>query len=236
MSGTAVMKNTKAKMLLGVALFLFAFAGQAVAQPSTDKTVVAVTAMDQYFRAPRDPRTFRALTGMGDPVFTDSGARSAYAPNWDSPADKMLLKQLMPSLDVSQTYFYPNFGDCRLEGPMMTLKARLAALGADHPYVKPWMRAERVVLSHCNDGKAELPPAMPTRDAAVARLQEEDRAYQQAAILFYRNTRAALEAFQQIAQDKSSPNRPLAVYMVLAIHAGNKGSYEAEGAALKPAD
>jgi hypothetical protein len=234
------MKNTKAKMLLGAALCFFACAEQATAQPRAGKEDKAVEALDQYFRAPHDPRTFRALTGMGDPAFTDAAAALSYAPNWDTPADKLLLKQLMPSLDVSQSYFYPNFGDCRLEGPMMTLKARLAALGPDHPYVKQWLLAERAVLSQCNDpqasGQAGLPPAMSTGDPAIARLQEQDRAYQQAAILFYRNTAAALQAFQQIAQDRSSPNRPLATYMVLAIHAGSKGSYKAEDAALPPAD
>src|SRR5579871_370143 len=140
----------KAKILLSAALWLFALAVQVAAQPRKDQEDKAVEALDQYFRSPHDPRTFRALTGMGDPVYTDAGARSTYAPNWDSSGDKMLLKQLMPSLDVSQAYFYPNFGDCRPEGPMMTFKARLAMLGADHPYTKQWLLAERAVLSRCS--------------------------------------------------------------------------------------
>jgi hypothetical protein len=231
------MRNTKAKMLLGAALCLLSFTGQSIAQPREARD--AAGALDDYYFHPRRPRTFRALTGMGDPVFDDVAPRDDYA-KWKTPADKMLLKQLMPSQDISRPYFYPRLGDCRLEGPMMTIKARIATLGADHPYVKQWILTEQAVLARCNPSPAtepaELPPEMTTNDPAIARLQSQDRAYQQAAALFYQDTNAALEAFQKIAQDKSSPDRPLATYMVLAIHAGNKAGYKASSAALPPSE
>src|SRR5215469_10562800 len=67
-----------------------------------------------------------------------------------------------------------------------------------------------------------LPPPLDTADPAIALLQTRDRAYQHAAMLFYRGDRAgALAGFAAIAADHASPNRPLATYMVLAIRAGS---------------
>jgi hypothetical protein len=194
--------------------------------------------LDDYFEHPHNPHTFRALSGMGDPAL--ESARPTYAPDWSAPQDRARLKLLMPSQDISQSYFYPDFGECRLDGPMMVLKARIAALGENHPYVQQWIRVEQAVLSRCGASRtaaaAELPPEMATQDGAIARLQTQDRAYQQAALLFYRDTNAALEAFQKVAQDKNSPDRALAAYMVLAIHAGSKGYYRLASAALAPKD
>jgi hypothetical protein len=225
------MKCVRGRILTGAALCLAMLAGESFAKPCEVSQDPA--APDRYYSAPQSPSTFRVLSGMGEPSLTAS--RSAHIPDWTSDNDKALLKLLMPAQDVSSKYFDPYFGDCRIEGPMMTLKARIAALGANHPYIKQWLAVERVILHKCDSGRADaaaLPPAMATDDATIARLQIQDRAYQEAALLFYRDTQAALAKFQQIAGDRNSPMRPLAAYMVLAIHAGNKGGYQAGSAAL----
>ena len=110
------------------------------------------------------------------------------------------------------------------------MRARLDQLGAVHPYIAQWLRVEQAVLSACEPGHSKtaavgLPLPLEVTDPAIALLQQQDRAYQQAALLFYQNDNAgALAGFQAIADDRASPNRALAVYMVLAIQAGSSAS------------
>src|SRR5262249_38275183 len=66
------------------------------------------------------------------------------------------------------------------------------------------------------------PLPLTTADPAIARLQNYDRAYQEASLSFYRGDHTgALKGFQAIAVDKSSPLRPRAAYMAVAIRAGS---------------
>lgn len=199
--------------------------------------------LDHYFAEPRSPETFRALSGMGLPA--GAAALDSYPDaRWMSTgtADRELLVRLFPNLDITNQYWYPDFGACRAEAPLQQLKDRLTRLGTRHPYVAQWLRMERAVLSVCardhnNTMAAALPPPLDTADPATALLQKQDRAYQQAALLFYQGDNAgALAAFQAIADDRASPNRPLAAYMVLAIHAGSHAAtlHEADSIAQSP--
>src|SRR6185436_20206151 len=70
---------------------------------------------------------------------------------------------------------------------------------------------------------ATLPPAMATTDAAVARMQRDDRAYQAASLLFYRHAPGAAAAFRAIAAS-ASPHAHIARYMQLAIAARDIGA------------
>lgn len=196
------------------------------AQGATQAEITTRTdRMNSYFYAPRSPQTFRALSGLGDPQI--ESAEDASMSRWwkATPAERASVKVLFPDLDVSQQYFYPDVRDCRVDSPLEILMDRLTQLGAAHPYVRQWTVVQRVVLTACDRSRHEqivLPAAMPTNDPIVARLQNQDRAYQQASLAFYQKDLAgALKAFQAIAADKSSPLRPRAAYMAAAIRAGS---------------
>jgi len=135
-----------------------------------------------------------------------------------------LMSRLFPSF-VAGSYFNPD--RCRPDYALQTLQARIAQLGADHPYVARWVEVQRAVFAACGAGEgaaAELPQALAIDDSALARLQADDRAYQTASVAFYRGDRqSALAAFRKIAHS-ASPHRATAVYMVAAIRAGSDGS------------
>jgi hypothetical protein len=211
-------------------LLVFAFTPHAAcAAAANDSATDIASRIDHYFSEPRSPETFRALSGMGLPAGATIPDSYPAARAWNAgTADKELLQRLFPYLDASRQYWYPDFGACRVEAPLQQFRDRLARLGADHPYVTQWLLAERAVLSVCQLKPKNvtiapvLPPQFETMDPAIALLQTQDRAYQHAAMLFYRADRAnALAEFAAIASDQASPNRALAAYMVLAIHAGS---------------
>jgi hypothetical protein len=215
-------------------LFIFAISPHtacAAAQPANDSAKNIASRIDHYFSEPRSPETFRALSGMGLPAGATIPDSYPAARLWNAGAeDKELLQRLFPYLAASaqSQYWYPDFGGCRVEAPLQQFKDRLARLGADHPYIAQWLLAERAVLAICmlkpkNVTVAPvLPPALEAADPVIALLQIQDRAYQHAAMLFYRGDRGgALAEFAAIALDQASPNRPLAAYLVLAIHAGS---------------
>jgi hypothetical protein len=224
--------NSRAQFLATTASIFFSLASSdAFAAPAanTDPVHDIEDRMDHYFSAPRSPETFRALSGMGLPAGAKADSDGEISRWWSASVDeKELLQRLFPKLDMSQPYWYPDFGACRPEAPLQQFRARLNQLGSEHhPYVVQWLRVERAVLSTCEPGRSKtavvaLPPPLEVTDPATALLQHQDRAYQQAALLFYQNDGAgALAAFQAIANDRASPNRPLAAYMVLAIQAGS---------------
>jgi hypothetical protein len=240
------MITKKMRFAILVRLLVFAFnphTACAEAPPETDALKGIESRIDHYFADPRSPETFRALSGMGLPA--GAAALDSYPDaRWMSASitDRELLQQLFPKLDISNQYWYPDFGACRAEAPLQQLKDLLTRLGAQHPYIAQWLRTERAVLSVCahdrNDTVASaLPPPLDIADPAIALLQRQDRTYQQAALLFYQGDNAgALAAFQAIADDRASPNRPLAAYMVLAIHAGSHAATlrEADSVAQSP--
>ena len=224
------MISKKSALAILARLLVFAFTPHAAcAAAANDSATDIASRIDHYFSEPRSPETFRALSGMGLPAGATIPDSYPAARLWNAgTADKELLQRLFPYLDVSRQYWYPDFGACRVEAPLQQFKDRLARLGADHPYIAQWLLAERAVLSVCQLKPKNvtiapvLPPPLETADPAIALLQTQDRAYQRAAMLFYRSDRTgALAEFAAIASDQASPNRPLAAYMVLAIHAGS---------------
>jgi hypothetical protein len=199
----------------------------AASPPAPDPVRDMERRLDRYFAAPRSPETFRALSGMGVPAGAAARGDDSVLRWWSAGAEQAeLLHHLFPGLDTSGRNWYPDFA-CRLDGPLQQFKARVAQWGAQHPYVVQWVRVEQAVLSSCAPGHgtnaaASLPPPLDVTDPAIALLQNQDRAYQQAALLFYQGDEpGALSAFQVIADDRTSPNRPLAAYMALAIRAGS---------------
>jgi len=214
------------RWILGLSVMAFTGPFCGAAQSATpDPIAERSSRMDSYFYKPRSPQTFRALSGLGDPQLANR-YDDPFSRWWKAkPAVKAALKQLFPNLDVSQEYFYPNFGDCRAESPMAILMDRIEKLGPNHPYVRQWIAVQRVVLSACDHSGQQgtaLPAPLTIADPAVARLQNYDRTYQQASLAFYRGDLAgALKTFQAIAADKSSPLRPRAAYMAVAIRAGS---------------
>ncbi|HEY3949780.1 hypothetical protein [Phenylobacterium sp.] len=196
----------------------------ALAQGADAKPPTIEDRLSAYFNAPNTPETYRALTGQGDPHIA-----SASPTTWSFVArdnlDAPLLQRLLPA---GGSDYFVDLGDCRVDYALETLKARIATLGEDHPYVRRWIEVQRAVFQACGARRERaspavtaLPPPLAITDSSLARLQADDRAYQAAALSFYRGDRAgALAAFQRIAGG-SSPHRLIARYMVAAIHAGS---------------
>ena len=204
---------------LGVFLLFALFSGRAHAAPAAPSLVVE--RLNYYFDHPDAPETFRALTGQGDPLIAPESV-------W---ADDFFAEPSAPR-QVLTARLFPNGykawdGACRVDYALATLQTRIDRLGADHPYVRRWIEAQRVVFTACARGQnappaADLPPALATQDPALDQLQTYDRAYQAASRDFYQDDReaAALAAFGKIAKS-ASPHRQIAVYMVAAIRAGS---------------
>jgi hypothetical protein len=118
-------------------------------------------------------------------------------------------------------YSWIETGECRPAYALRTASARIARLGADHPYVRQWLTAQRAAFSACagrNPPLQALPPPLRLADPSIARLQRDDRAYQAASQLFYRKADAAPAAFRRIAAS-SSEHAAMARYMMLVIKA-----------------
>jgi hypothetical protein len=238
------MTTNETRRLTTAALIFFMLASQetfAGSLPKSDPVQEMESRMDRYFSVPRSPETFRALSGMGLPAGATAKSDDQVS-RWLSAGaeEKELLHSLFPGIDVSGSY--ADFGACRLEAPMQQFKARVTQWGAQHPYVAQWVRVEQAVLSVCAPGRNKnaataLPPPLEVAEPAVALWQKQDRTYQQGAMLFYQGDHArALAAFQAIASDRTSPNRPLAAYMVLALRAGSYATSTADSIALSPQD
>lgn len=205
-----------------VMVLLFA-SGVARAEPQTDASIV--DRLNYYFGRPNSPGAYRALAGRAVAPF-EMETTGISAIDWPWSNDDPLLSRLIPGTDAKFFYRQDN---CRADYALQTLRSRMAKLGQDHPYVTRWIEVQRAVFAACGAGETsappgELPPPLPTDDAALARLQSEDRAYQAASMAFYRGDRTdALAAFQAIAHSASA-HRTAAVYMVVAIRAGSDGS------------
>ena len=210
----------------GCAMFVViaaaSLATSAAAQPVADPVVER---LDHYFHFPNAPETFRALTGRRDPQIMPAQVEPFWF-GYSRGPDAALVDRLFPEF-ADRTRYHAT--DCRLDYPVAVLKARIAQFGDEHPYVRRWIEVQRAVFAACaraenglpvTPAATPLPAPLATDDAALARLQADDRAYQAAALTFYRDDiPAALSAFQQIAHS-ASPHRPVAVYMIAAIHAG----------------
>ncbi|WP_332810958.1 hypothetical protein [Sphingomonas sp.] len=167
--------------------------------------------MDDYFYNPRGVATLRALSGLGDPQVEPFYSRAALG-----EADEALVGRMVPQDERSQ---YVSTENCRVDYALEVAKARIAALGPDHPYVRQWFATQNAVFSACLWDKSQhahdLPPPLRLRGPRLAKLQRDDRAYQAAALLFYRKDPDAGPAFRRIAAS-SSPHAAIAVYMTLA--------------------
>lgn len=189
--------------------------------------------IDHYRERPRQPGTYRALAGLGDPDRPEDGN---YTGTY-TDADRALLARILPDQNVRADWWYPQPGDCRVDYAMDVARQRIARLGDSHPYVARWFEAQRAVFSACRRRSWErpaderdrpppvtLPRALAVADADIARLQRDDRAYQSASLLFYRSDPGARAAFRAIARS-ASPHAHVARYMLLAIDAGDVSGY-----------
>lgn len=113
-------------------------------------------------------------------------------------------------------FTYTNCPSDAFANATQTAKKVADTFGASSPELKDWLKAQNTVFCNCGgfgDGKAQIPAAVPsTLDGKL----KPYRDYQIAAANFYANNfDKALEAFQKIAADKSSPFHELASYLVL---------------------
>jgi hypothetical protein len=195
---------------------------------------VVTERMDEYFINPRSPAAYRALAGLGDPGikalgsgFTDVAFTVDDSLDWQEKA--ALKSRMLPEQRKDIRHWMPDEGGCRLDYALWVASKRVAALGGEHPYVRQWFEVQKAVFSSCINGapwgqiyappSLPLPPPIRLADSRLARLQSEDRAYQQASRHFYDQKRApALNAFRAIARSGSS-HAPVARYMMLVTMA-----------------
>jgi hypothetical protein len=210
-------------MRLWIALvFLFSAVPAAAQDPAEPPRDPIAERIDRYRFNPRAPGTYRALAGLGDP-----DADSAPEPSEPvSSRQRSLLARMLPDQrPIDSEYWWANPGECRIDYALRVAEARAARLGASHPYIDQWLRTQRAVFSACRPDQwsstepprpaRALPPPLATDDPAIARLQREDRAYQDASLLFYRGDPGARAAFAAIART-ASPHARIARYMVAA--------------------
>jgi hypothetical protein len=185
----------------------------------------AAERMDEYSSNPQSPATYRALAGLGDPRIPPfperyPGGESLFHASLDWKERNALTARMLPEQRPDSTPWIFDEGRCRLDHPVWLARARIAALGAEHPYVRQWFAVQRAVLEACINsspqGARPLPAPIAIADPALATLQADDRAYQQASRLFYEKSRRAPEAFRTIAAS-SSRHAPIARYMMLVI-------------------
>lgn len=108
-------------------------------------------------------------------------------------------------------FYFENCLDDAFANAARTLLARQSAYGGRSADVVEWARGQDAVFRNCDKNNA---PPMPLPDSAAKWLRD-DRAYQQAAALFYeRKYDDALSALSAIAADTSSPWSAISRYMV----------------------
>ncbi|MEA3015511.1 MAG: hypothetical protein QOI38_233 [Sphingomonadales bacterium] len=215
------------RIFLHALAVLAAQAAPAGAQPTAPTPEQVAERIDHYRFNPREPDTYRALAGLGDPALPPGTGSFA-----TSQAGEALLARMLPNQQPIDDYWYPRPGVCRTDYALSVAQARVARFGANHPYVEQWLRAQRVVFTPCQRaqpwgpaettprGPSALPPAMATADPEIARLQRDDRAYQAASLLFYRGDARAPAAFAAIARS-ASPHAHVSRYMVVAAEVGD---------------
>jgi hypothetical protein len=190
--------------------------------------------IDAYRTGARLPGTYRALAGLGDPRVANR--RDPY----DLSDERFRLQRLLlPETQVAGDHLRAGEeGECRPDYAIETLRARIARLGEQHPYVRQWVAVQRAVFSACRvrpwrrsaeertrlRPAVSLPPPLAISDPALAQLQRDDRAYQAASLLFYRRDAGAKAAFAAAART-ASPHAPIARYMVAAAEIGEYDFY-----------
>jgi hypothetical protein len=125
-----------------------------------------------------------------------------------------------PAINVFKTlearngqWYFHQYVNCTADAFLtaaQTLRERAAQFGADSVAIQDWVRAQDQVFSNCS-GEPSIPHPTPPQSPALLRA---DRAYQIAAAHFYAGHFATAEQlFRDIADDPSSPWRPIAPYL-----------------------
>ncbi|MGE3876546.1 MAG: hypothetical protein AB7F74_26625 [Parvibaculaceae bacterium] len=181
--------------------------------------------IDLYAREPFSARTYRVLNGLGDPMIDPN--YGSYSSWQDSEALKKLIAEIAPDARLPNSYGY----ECRLGYPLEVLQKRIADLGKTSPYVKQWVTVQLAVLAACDGEKiAELPGPLAEQQSPVKELQDADRAYQQASLVFYTDRAKAVDLYKAIGAS-DSPHKGAARYMVANILANGKQLTEARAEA-----
>src|SRR6185436_19694614 len=154
--------------------------------------------IDLYAQAPFSARTWRVLKGLGDPGIDEGYSGQS---SWDNQDKwRKRLTELAP--DIKQPSYYG--GECRLDYPFQVLEKRLADLGPKHPYLRHWLTVQTAILSACDDKSVtELPPPLASLEGDKKALQDADRAYQQATLVFYQDKAKAVDLFRAIGKSSS---------------------------------
>ena len=137
-----------------------------------------------------------------------TSTRSRYAPQ-PAPDDLQVYEKTPSGFTLIPNCLAPAFITA-----VATLKERARRFGATSPELQEWINGQDAVFSNCGGGR-NFPPELP---ATANPLLRADRAYQIAAAHFYaggtENYEIALQNFQAIAEDNSSPWHTLASYLV----------------------
>lgn len=180
-------------------------------QAAGAETPQVVQAMDAYFAKPRSPGTFRALAGLGDPLY------ASYPYFYDDPdwQDDAFHKDL----DL-------NFGkNCRTDYTRKIYDQRLKQFGREHPYFRQWLSAQKAVFANCRSWEktpfTDLPRPLALDDPQLRQMQQDDRAYQHASALFYSGQVAVARA-QYASIPRRSPHFEAAQFMLTAMDAGSQ--------------
>ena len=123
-------------------------------------------------------------------------------------------------LRTSRTEDYrdiPVIGDPALTLAARTLRERIRRFGKGSAEVISWLQAQDLVFSWEGPDSARLPePAAASQPLLI----QQDRAYQRAAALFYRERYLeALQAFQAVASEQANPWRGWAKFATARIYA-----------------
>lgn len=170
--------------------------------------------VDLYAQTPFSARTYRVLKDLGDPMIEPGGFSS-----WqDEDTLKKLIAEIAPDAKLPNYYGY----ECRLSYPRHVLEKRIADLGKTNPYVKQWVTVQLAVLAACSGEKiVELPGPLADQQSPIKELQEADRTYQQASLVFYTDSARAVDLYKAIGAS-NSPHKGAARYMVANILANGK--------------
>lgn len=107
--------------------------------------------------------------------------------------------------------YFRNCLDDAFHTARATFEKRAEKWGADSPQLREWLTAQDLVFTNCSATTASIPDApTPQMDPLLA----ADREYQIAAALFYAGQwEKSRQAFDRIAQSKTSPWRTIAPYV-----------------------
>jgi hypothetical protein len=145
--------------------------------------------------------------------------RTAAITHWLAARKKVLATGTAPEISTDRSFNngYDVFLNCTVsafDNATKTLAARIAEHGLTDKYVNQWVQAQDQVFANCSETNTVPDEANADAPAWV----KNDRDYQIAAAYFYAtNYDAAEKLFSAIAQNKSSPWRDTAVYLLSRV-------------------